>query len=152
MEYIPNRPIVVPKKISGKDKRIVQTDDLFKQLRRRYEDRFNQFIMAGLGLNPQAGSDEIIKVVEEFMARAEQTIDELLPGNLYEEAGLEDFVKALFALVPHQPMFTINGDILREMLIRFPPVNLMIPLGYYRPADLIEKHGRTGCCNFCQPG
>lgn len=139
MEYIPNRPIVVPKKISGKDKRIVQTDDLFKQLRRRYEDRFNQFIIDGLGLSPRAGSEEIIKAVESFMEQAEKTIDKLLPGNLHEQAGLEEFVNKLFEVVPHQPMFTVNGDLLREMLVRFPPINLMIPLGYYRPADLIAN-------------
>ena len=35
-------------------------------------------------------------------------------------------------------MYTISSDLLREMLIKFPPVNLMIPLGYYKPADLIK--------------
>ncbi len=139
MEYIPNRPIVIPKKISGKDKRIVQTDDLFKQLRKRYEDRFNHFITEGLGLSPKAQSQQIIAAVENFMGQVEQVIDELLPGNLYEQAGLEQFVKGLFELVPHQRMFTVHLDLLKEMLIRFPPSNLMIPLGYYRPADLIEK-------------
>ena len=139
MEYIPNRPIVVPKKISGKDQRIVQTDDLFKQLRRRYEDRFNRFITDGLGLNTKAEAEESIRAVEAFIQQAEQTIDALLPGNLQEEAGLEAFVNQLFAVVPHQQIFSINHDLLREMLIRFPPVNLMIPLGYYRPADLIAN-------------
>ncbi|NLV22769.1 MAG: glycosidase [Syntrophomonadaceae bacterium] len=139
MEYIPNRPIVVPKKISGKDQRIVQTDDLFKHLRRRYEDRFTRFITDGLGLNPKAEAEEIIRAVEAFIQQAEQTIDGLLPGNLQEEAGLDTFVNRLFAVVPHQQIFSINHDLLREMLIRFPPVNLMIPLGYYRPADLIAN-------------
>lgn len=139
MEYIPNRPIVVPKKISGKDKRIVQTDDVFKQLRKRYEERFNRFISEGLGLSTEAKSEEIIAAVENFMGEAEQAIDELLPGNLYEMEGLKQFVDALFKLVPHQRMFTVQGELLREMLIRFPPSNLMIPLGYYRPADLIKE-------------
>jgi hypothetical protein len=38
---------------------------------------------------------------------------------------------------PHK-MFTVHADLLREMLIRFPPVNLMIPLGFYKPAQLVE--------------
>lgn len=139
MEYVPNRPIVVPKKISGKDKRIVQTDDLFKQLRRRYEERFNQFITEGLNLSPKASPDEIIRAVECFMEQAENIIDALLPGDLHESSGLKAFVEELFKIVPHQPMFNINTDLLREMLIRFPPVNLMIPLGYYRAADLIDN-------------
>lgn len=139
MEYIPNRPIVVPKKITGKDQRVVQTDDLFKQLRRRYEDRFTRFITDGLGLSPKAGAEEIIRAVEAFIKQAEQTIDRLLPGDLQEEAGLEAFVNQLFEAVPHQQIFCINHDLLREMLVRFPPVNLMIPLGFYRPADLIAN-------------
>lgn len=139
MEYIPGRPIVVPKKISGKDKRLVNTDDLFKQLRKRYEDRFNNFITVGLGLSALAKSDEIIMAVEEFMLEAEAAVDELFPGDLWELDGLEQFVAALFELVPHQRMFSVHADLLKEMLIRFPPVNLMIPLGFYRPADLLNE-------------
>lgn len=139
MEYIPGRPIVVPKKISGKDKHIVNTDELFKQLRKRYEDRFNNFLATGLALPAQAKSDQIIAATERFMVDAEKVVDELFPGDLSEPAGLEQFVSGLFKMVPHQQMFTVNADLLKEMLIRFPPVNLMIPLGFYSPADLLGK-------------
>ncbi|HNX92770.1 MAG TPA: hypothetical protein PKI17_04520, partial [Syntrophomonas sp.] len=139
MEYIPGRPIVVPKKISGKDKHIVNTDELFKQLRKRYEDRFNNFLATGMALPAQAKSDQIIAATERFMVNAEKVVDELFPGDLSEPAGLEQFVSELFKMVPHQQMFTVNADLLKEMLIRFPPVNLMIPLGFYSPADLLGK-------------
>jgi predicted GH43/DUF377 family glycosyl hydrolase len=36
-------------------------------------------------------------------------------------------------------MFTIGCDLLREMLIRFPPINLMIPMGFYKPEEMITK-------------
>jgi hypothetical protein len=38
MEYVPGKPIVIPKKMAGKDKSIVSTDDVFKSLRKRYEE------------------------------------------------------------------------------------------------------------------
>ena len=139
MEYVPGKPVVVPKKIVGKDKRIVQTDNVFKQLRNQYEDKFNRFINAGLSLPETANSDEIISAVAGFMAQAEKALDELLPGDLYTAEGLEQFVTALFELLPQQFMFTIGSDLLREMLMRFPPINLMIPLGYYKPDDLIKN-------------
>lgn len=148
MEYIPGRPIVVPKRISGRDKHIVSTDDLFKQLRKRYEDRFNQFITSGLGLPASANSDDMITAVEEFMLKAENAVDELFPGDLSEPEGLERFVNGLFAMTPHQQMFTVNSDLLKEMLIRFPPVNLMIPLGFYRPEDLLANMDSRDAVTF----
>ncbi|HPF19745.1 MAG TPA: glycosidase [Syntrophomonas sp.] len=139
MEYIPGRPIVVPKRISGKDKHVVNTDELFKKLRKLYEDRFNHFLAEGLGLPAHAEPDRIIAAMEKFMAAAERTVDEMFPGNLNDPDGMEQFVTGLFAMVPHQQMFTINTDLLKEMLIRFPPVNLMIPLGFYSPAELLAN-------------
>ncbi len=139
MEYVPGKPVVVPKKIVGKDRRIVSVDNVFKQLRKQYEEQFNRFIYVGLGLKDNADSELITSTVEAFMIQAESVMDKLLPGDLYTAEGLERFVGALFELAPHQSMFTISSDLLREMLMRFPPINLMIPLGYYKPAELIKN-------------
>lgn len=139
MEYVPGKPIVIPKKMAGKDNRVVQTDDVFKALRQQYNDGFNRFVFDGLGLPAQAGSQEIIDRVESFMQEVEKTLDEVYPGDLHTPDGLEQFVNALFINIPHKPMFTIGSDLLREMLIRFPPVNLMIPLGFFKPAQLIKN-------------
>ncbi|MEN6462278.1 MAG: glycosidase, partial [Syntrophomonas sp.] len=139
MEYVPGKPIVIPKKMVGKDKRVVSTDNVFKGLRKRYEESFNQFVSDGLGLPARADSRDIIKAVEKFMEDAEKALDNILPGDLHTPDGLEQFVNGLFTLVPHQPMFTICSDLLREMVVRFPPVNLMIPMGYYKPGQLIEN-------------
>jgi predicted GH43/DUF377 family glycosyl hydrolase len=129
--------VVVPKKINGKDKRTVQADNVFKKLRKRYEEQFNSFVIEGLGLSHDAGPAEIISNVEKFMLKVESALNEIMPGDLFTSPGVREFADALFAIVPHRPMFTISSDLLREMLIRFPPVNLMIPLGCYRPVDLI---------------
>ncbi|MDD3270069.1 MAG: glycosidase [Syntrophomonadaceae bacterium] len=139
MEYVPGKPIVIPKKIVGKDQRIVNTDNIFKELRKRYENKFNKFITEGLGLDSKAQAVVITARVEEYMQQLEKTLDEVFPGDLHSEQGLRQFVNGLFAMYPQHSMFTISADLLREMLVRFPPVNIMIPLAYYKPADLIKN-------------
>ncbi|MDD3022541.1 MAG: glycosidase [Syntrophomonadaceae bacterium] len=139
MEYVPGKPIVVPKKIVGKDHRIVNTDNIFRELRKRYENNFNKFISEGLELDSKAKPDQIIAAVEKYMDQLENTLDEVFPGDLHSEIGLKRFVNGLFEVYPRHCMFTVGEDLLREMLVRFPPVNIMIPLAYYKPADLIKN-------------
>lgn len=139
MEYVPGKPVVVPKRIAGLDKRVIQVDDVFKKLRKQYEDRFNYFIIDGLGLPPNAHSSQITTAVHDFMQQAENALTRLLPGDLGSKTGLAQFVDALLELLPPQSMFTVSDDLLREMVTRFPPINLMVPLGYYKPAELIKN-------------
>ncbi|MEA1961372.1 MAG: glycosidase [Bacillota bacterium] len=139
MEYVPGKPIVIPKQIIGKDRRMVHSDNVFKELRKQYDEKFNSFTTEKLGLANTADSQQVVDAVEKFMLKAEKTIDELLPGDLFTDRGLKSFCDALFALVPNQKIFTLNNDLLREMIMRFPPINLMIPLGYYKPADLLAN-------------
>ncbi|MEQ8202091.1 MAG: glycosidase, partial [Syntrophomonadaceae bacterium] len=138
-EYVPGEPVVAPKKIIGLDKRVVSVDAVFKNLRCRYEDKFNQFIHEGLGLKREAGPAEHVAAVEDFMLQAEAVLAEILPGDLHTAEGLRRFLDGLYALLPAQQMYSIGSDILREAVMRFPPINLMVPLGYYKPADLIEN-------------
>lgn len=139
MEYVPGRPIVIPKQITGKDNRQVQTDVIYKRLRQSYENKLSHFLESGIGLSLKNNSSELLNGVSRFMDRAENMLTELLPGDLHTPSGLQEFVKALFSLVPHGKMFTVRADLLREMLIRFPPVNIMIPLGYYTAEALIDN-------------
>lgn len=141
MEYVPGKPIVVPKKLFGKDQCLVQTDNIFKDLRRRYEEKFNSFIYEGLRLDPGASPGQIISAVERFMEEVEAALEQILPGDLHTDEGTREFVEALFELFPNRKMFAISSDILRELLVRFPPINLMIPLGFYKSEQLIEKMG-----------
>ncbi|MDD3272107.1 MAG: hypothetical protein PHR04_08450, partial [Syntrophomonadaceae bacterium] len=137
MEYVPGKPVVVPKKIAGKDRKMVATDNIFKELRKRYEKRFMDFMVERLQISADSEPQALINQVENFIAEAEQVLDRLLPGDLRHHQGLQSFVDALFGLFPQQRMFTINSDLLREMVVRFPPVNLMIPMGVYKPAELL---------------
>jgi len=138
MEYIPGKPIVVPKKIVGKDRRVVETDGIFHELRKRYENRFNYFITEGLRLPANASAEEVVAAVHGFIKEMEVTIDELLPGDLYTVGGLQQFVDGIFSLFPQHSMFTISEDLLRAMLVRFPPINLMISQGIYKPQNLFN--------------
>ncbi len=139
MEYVPGKPLVVPKKILGKDQCLINTDCISRELRKRYENSFNAFLGQGLAVDVNAPPPIIVAAVKDFMERLEQSLEELFPGDLYNEQGLEEFVEALFAVFPQHSMFTVGEDLLREMLVRFPPVNIMIPLACYKPADLLKK-------------
>lgn len=138
MEYVPNKPVVVPKTITGKDERIVNTDAIFRHLRKVYEERFDRFLSDGLGIEKDAPPFLVVGAVESFMLRLEKALEELFPGRLDTEEGLSCFAGKIMDLFPVE-MFTINDEILREMLMRFPPLNLMIPLGFYKPQDLMES-------------
>ncbi len=139
MEYVPGKPLVVPKKIRGKDGRIVQTDNIFRNLRKSYNEEFAGFIGDGLGIPAQAKAKEIINGVEQFMERLERAVEEVMPGDLSSSEGVAEFISHLVEVVAIQPMFTVHIDKIREMLVRFPPINLMIPLGYYKPEQIIDK-------------
>ena len=139
MEYVPGKPVVVPKKIAGKDRRIIATDDIFKSLRRKYEERFNSFMEQGLGIPLSASPADMVAGVESFMGDLELALDKLLPGDLSTRDGLQQFRRSTFALFAPHRMYTISTELLREMLMRFPPVNLMIPMGIYKPEDLISR-------------
>ncbi len=141
MEYVPGKPIVVPKKLLGKDQCLVQTDNIFRDLRKRYEEKFNSFINDGLGLDPGSSPAQVIAGVENFMERVEAALGSILPGDLQSDEGTREFVEGLFNLFPQRKMYAISSDILREMLVRFPPINLMIPLGFYKAEQLIDHMG-----------
>ena len=139
MEYVPGKPVVVPKKIAGKDGKMIATDNIFKELRKRYEKRFMDFMGQRLEISCDSESQALINQIERFMAEAESVLNRLLPGDLRSHQGLQSFVDGLFGLFPQQQMFTINSDLLREMVMRFPPINLMIPMGVYKPAELLSR-------------
>ena len=147
MEYVPRKPVVVPKKVVGKDGCVVQTDNVYRAVRKRYEDAFNKFVTDGLGA-PLDKDKELVQAVEQFMQEAETALEKILPGDLHTDSGLRQYVNKLFEMVPHEKIFTIHEDLLREMLIRFPPVNLMITMGYYKPAKLVQKVGARDAVTY----
>ncbi|MCX5779887.1 MAG: hypothetical protein NTV45_03510, partial [Firmicutes bacterium] len=139
MEYVPGKPVVVPKKIKGKDQRIVQVDAVFRELRGYYEDEFNRFIIDGLGLPQNYGSSDAIAAVVDFMDQVERALDQLLPGDLATSEGIEQFTKTLFAILPPQNMLAVKADLLTSVMAHYPPLNLMIPLGYSKISELIAN-------------
>ena len=92
MEYVPGKPLVIPKKIRGKDGRIVQTDSIFRNLLKTYHDNFAAFIEDGLGIPAQASPQEIIRGVEQFMERLELAVEEVMPGDLSSSQGVGEFI------------------------------------------------------------
>ena len=66
-------------------------------------------------------------------------MNRLLPGDLFTVEGTQQVIDGLFQLLPSRMMFYIKNSLLREALLRFPPLNLMIPAGCNTSRVLLER-------------
>lgn len=139
LEFVPGIPITMPKKLEGRGGRVVWTDALFNRLQIRYQEAFNHFIYSGLQVPESADSMAIAGCLKEFMKSLEAALDRILPGDLYTEEGTRQVVEGLFRLIPTRRFFSIRNEIFRQALLRYPPLNLMIPAGCNAPQVLLEK-------------
>ncbi|MDI3480576.1 MAG: hypothetical protein PWQ97_231 [Tepidanaerobacteraceae bacterium] len=138
LEFIPGVPIVLPKKLTGANKREVYTGDIFKKLQKKYEAAFENF-MHSIGINSRGLSWEVFKGYESFLASLEKTIDSLFPGDLYTEEGTKTMVKRLFEIFPHSKIIAVKWEILRKLLYEFPPRNLIVRLGFRNMRQLLDN-------------
>ena len=139
VEFIPGIPIVLTKNIEGLRGKAVSSEEMFNRLQSSYQEAFSRFIHEGLGTPVAARPEAIVQSVKEFMGELEKTMERLLPGNLYTEEGTRRVVDKLFQTFHSPVAFSIKDEGFREMLIRFPPLNIMIPLGYKTSRELIRK-------------
>ena len=139
LEFTPGRPIVLSKKIEGREGNVVFSEEIFNRLQSRYQEAFNRFIRDGLEMPENAGSEAIIQRMKEFISELEKKMELLLPGNLYTEEGVGQVVDDLFRFFHSPRTFSLKDEILREMLLRFPPLNLMIPAGCRTLEELNKK-------------
>lgn len=151
LEFIPGLPVILPKQIEGKGQKVVLTEQVFNRLQTRYQESFNHYIYKHLpddvedlgnspnppALNPVPGF--FIQKIQDLMQRIEKHLEVLLPGDLYTEDGTAQFVNAVFSLTPFPKIFSVKTEVLEEMLLRFPPLNVMIPAGCRTARELIEK-------------
>jgi len=162
LEFIPGVPTVLPKKIEGRGGKVMLSEELFNGLNSRYQEAFSRlirddveyfcpacstdyqkafgcFIRDGLGTLENANSGAIIQCMTEFMSELEKTMEWLLPGDLYTEEGISQIMDGLFRIFHPPSAFSLKDEAFREMLLRFPPLNVMIQAGYKTPRELIKK-------------
>lgn len=137
MEYVPGKPVVVPREIKGKDERVAYVESVFNLLRQKYENNFEKFIVKGLKLRKDYSTADAIGAVSNFMEELESALNELLPGDLTTKEGTEQFVEKLFSILRQEKILVVKDFILRDLLIHYPPVNLMIPLKYSKVSDML---------------
>ncbi len=135
LEFVPGIPIILPKTIEGKHGKKVSSEVVFNRLQKRYQQAFESIIYDCL----QVPDNEIVSQVTNFMNQLEKTMDSLFPGDLHTYAGTEEVLEHIFELLPHTSMFSVKDEIFKEMLTRFPPVNVMIPMGFYNTRELLEE-------------
>jgi len=139
LEFIPGIPIVLPKVIKGKGGQVVYSEELFNRLQEKYQSAFDWFIYEMLKVPREVNSDIISGYITNFMHKLENTMDSLFPGNLYTKEGIEECLHKLFSLFPHPRMYSIKDSLFKEMLLNFPPINVMIPAGCKNTSELLEK-------------
>jgi len=139
LEFIPGIPIVLPKRIMGRGGKVISSEEMFNRSQARYQEDFNHFIHNGLNTPENAGSGVIIQRIKEFMSELEKMMEWLVPGNLYTVEGTRQVVDGLFRLFHPPTVFSIKDEASRDALLRFPPLNFMIPAGFKTPRELIKK-------------
>jgi len=139
LEFVPGVPTVLPKKIEGRSGKVMLSEELFNHLNSRYQEAFSLFISDGLGTSKNADSGTIIRCLNEFMSKLEKTMEWLLPGDLYTEEGISQIIDGLFQIFHSPSAFSLKDEAFGEMLLRFPPLNFMIPAGYKTSKELIKK-------------
>ncbi len=139
LEFIPGMPVVLPKRIEGRGGRVVWTEGVFNRLQNKYQDSFNHFITSGLGLPQDAEPGTIVRAVRDFLYDLEGAFERMIPGDLYSEEGAEEVVNGIFGLMPIPKGFSVKTEIFKEMLLRFPPLNVIIPAGFKTARELIDN-------------
>lgn len=139
LEYVPGIPVVLPNTLTGKGGKTVYSEGVFNGLQKRYQEAFEDSLHHSLGVPMDAKPEEIVSCVTDFMEKLEQTMEALFPGDLYSEAGVKQVLDRLFELFPHPRMYSLNDNLFKEILTRFPPVNIMIPLCCQSTRDLVSK-------------
>jgi len=139
LEFIPGLPIVLPKKITGRGGKTIWTEGVFNQLHEHYRIAFNHFMHNGLSVPEDAPPQVYVEHLQGFLQQVEQTLQDWLPGDPFAEAGIEAITHSIFSLGFCTETYSVRDEILEEMLLRFPPLNVIIPLGYHSARELIKN-------------
>lgn len=129
LELIPGVPIVLPKWLEGKNKEKIKTSDIFKSLQKRYEQEFRSFLRY-IKIKDITSSKEIVEGMTMFIEELEKTIDNLFPGNIHSEEGLEQFVSRIYSLFPNNEIMAVKWEVLKKLIYEYPPWNLMLRMGF----------------------
>ena len=139
LEFIPGVPTVLPKRIAGRGGKVVSSEEILNRLQSRYQEAFSRCLCDEREIPENAASGTIIRCMKEFMGELEKTMEWLLPGDLYTVEGTRQVVDGLFRLFHSPRVFSLKDEVSREMLLRFPPLNFMIPAECKTPRELIKK-------------
>ena len=139
LEFIPGVPTALNKKIEGLGGKEVSSEELLSRLQSRYQLAFSSFIKDGLGVPENADSNMIVGSMQKFLGELEKTMDFLFPGDLYTVEGTEQVVDGLIRIF-HSPLtLAVKDEVLLEVMLRFPPLNVMIAAGCKTPRELMGK-------------
>jgi predicted GH43/DUF377 family glycosyl hydrolase len=140
LEFIPGVPLALPADLLGIGGLPVRTRRIFRRLEERYSDAFHEFIHRDLKLDKGLTSAQLGMELEKFMLQLEQVAQELLPGDLSTAEGTRQVVERIFDLISHHKILAVKEEVLRQLLTEFPPLNLLIRLGFSSTAELLSHY------------
>ena len=140
LEFIPGVPVALPRDLAGIGGLPIRTKRVFRRLEERYSAAFHRFIHDDLGLAENLSPGQVGLELEKFMERLEQMAERLLPGDLSTAEGTGQVVERVFELIPHRKILAVKEEVLRRLLVEFPPMNLLIRLGYSSTGELLSHH------------
>jgi len=146
-EFIPGVHLAVPLEVMSPEGYPVSANAIYDMVFSRYKAEFEDFIYGKLGVPRDAGSQQIVHRVQDFMNQIEGEVDNaLLPGDLSTIEGARQVVEAVFNYFHRGSAFALTPEMAYRILSRNPPSGLLTRLGYgglpailreYKPNDVL---------------
>ncbi len=140
-EFIPNVGVVIPQDIEDRNGDKVYARDIYRTLLDKYRDEFKAFVHDRLDVPEEAGSEQILAGIREFMLAVENDLrTTIVPGSLHSETGLQRVVDAIMACFPQGNGFCIKEEVAYRIVRRHVPRNLVTTLPCTDLAGLLEMY------------
>lgn len=139
LEFVPGVPIVLPKELKGLGGSIIRTSEVFRRVEKKYSNDFHDFVHNMLKIPEGSSPLDVCNGVKEFMLHLEDAVNRVFQGDLYSSSGVAEVVKGIFNLLPHGKVLIVRSEILRKLLYEFPPLNLMLRVGYKNVTELLNN-------------
>ncbi len=138
-EFVPHVGVMLPQELEGQDGTTVWANKIYQKLIDRYREEFRLFLSDHLDLQEVTDSSEILSRIHRFMRRLDWTLDvDLFPGDLQTVEGAREVSTSICAEFAPEHTFQLRPEIVRSILRRTAPKNLIMQIGCGNVSGLLE--------------
>jgi predicted GH43/DUF377 family glycosyl hydrolase len=139
--FIPGVPLSLPHEITSPFGQKVNTEEIYKDLRKKYQKEFSDFVHNRLEIPGEARSTMIVEGIKGLMVRTEKELDNvLLHGDIYSVEGTQQISNSILANFSRRSSFVLQPDVISKILNQFVPSNLLIKLGKNTLTELEREY------------